>query len=760
MNQELKDTIFFPWKFVGGAILLTALVIVWMGWVILNSSRFAELTKTQFLPLEQLHGKILQYDEVLTMSARMAAATGKKLWIDRNRHHELLLDRAIKDAINISQSSQMVEAAQETDVANARLVRMEYQSFELIEAGRSEEAQVLLSSDAYNQQKVFYARGMNNLLLLLQDIINERTSDQQNQNTLSIGFVLFLLCITSITWIVVFRSVKQWRNTILVSIAERSEAESALSRARDELELKVYERTNELSESEERLTSILNNIPASVSLKDAEGRYLHVNTEYAANSPATAKAMLGKTVHEINAMSREDADRFDALDRDVVKTGRVFIKEWERLNAEGDICTRRMTKFPIVNSAGEVTGIGGISTDITEQKQQEAVLREAHKISALGEVTGGVAHEFNNMLQVMTINLQLTANGLATLHGAEDQAKRVQVAIDTAFRGAKLTDQLLSYTGKQLVRPQVLEVEGFIAGSVEMLSPMLGETVEIGTEIGEDLRPINVDRGQLEAALLNLAVNARDAMNGAGKVVIEVENVYLDDSFIDVKTGPYVVVAVRDNGTGMTPEVIAQAFDPFFTTKDVGQGTGLGLSMVYGFVARQSDGHVEIESEEGAGTTVRLYFPAHETEEKVAFELSEKAAHADVSEITVLVVEDDADLLEATLAMIMEMGYRVQGARDAAEALAVLDQIEHLDILLTDIVMPGGVHGDLLANTVRTVSPDTKVLLMSGYPDDELAAKGIKADRAETLRKPFKEYELMKALELPHRVRKGLGETT
>ena len=237
MNKEVQDTISFPSKIVGSAILLTVLVIAWMGWFILDASRFAELTKTHFLPLEQLHGQILQYDEVLTMSARMAAATGKKSWIDRYLHYEPLLDRAIKDAINHSQSDHMAVAARETDAANVKLVRMEHRSFELAEEGRLEEAQALLSSDAYDQQKIVYANGMRNFLRLLKNIINKRISDQENESVFSIGAVFFLLCIASITWIAVFRFVKQWRTMLSVSDAARTEAEAALTKclARKEL---------------------------------------------------------------------------------------------------------------------------------------------------------------------------------------------------------------------------------------------------------------------------------------------------------------------------------------------------------------------------------------------------------------------------------------------------------------------------------------------------------------------------------------------
>ena len=239
-------------------------------------------------------------------------------------------------------------------------------------------------------------------------------------------------------------------------------------------------------------------------------------------------------------------------------------------------------------------------------------LREVHKIEALGRMTAGVAHEFNNLLQIITGSLELVE---MEYEGREGPRRHLRGAREAAIRGGELTQRLLSYAGQHPLRREVVEVGAFVSNTVQLVRPLLGETIEIETVTADDVRPIIVDRGQLETALVNLAVNARNAMPEGGKITIEVANVHLDEAFAatrsyDVKTGNYIMLAVHDTGMGMSPEVIEHAFDPFFTTREVGEGTGLGLSMVYGFVTRQSGGYVDIESKEGRGTTVILYLPA------------------------------------------------------------------------------------------------------------------------------------------------------
>jgi len=265
---------------------------------------------------------------------------------------------------------------------------------------------------------------------------------------------------------------------------------------------------------------------------------------------------------------------------------------------------------PVFDDAGEFKGYRGATSDITERKQLEEQLRGAHKMEALGQVAGGLAHEFNNMLQAMALNLELLEDDL---DGVEDPRERIRLMLEIVVKGRDIVDRLQSYVGGQFLTPEVIDVAGFVSDTAKLLRPLLGEAVEVETVVVDDPWSIDVDPAQLETALLDLAVNARDAMPKGGKVTVEVANVHLDGALtskwpFEVDPGDYVMVAFSDTGAGMPDNIVERVFDPFFTTKEVGQGTGLGLSMVYGF-AKQSDGYIKIDSEVGQGTKVALYLP-------------------------------------------------------------------------------------------------------------------------------------------------------
>ena len=373
-------------------------------------------------------------------------------------------------------------------------------------------------------------------------------------------------------------------------------------------------------------------------------------------------------------------------------------------------------------------------------RQAEVALYQAQKMETVGKLTGGVAHDFNNLLQVVAGNLHLLQKSVA---GNERAERQVANALAGVSRGAKLSSQLLAFARKQPLEPRVVNPGRLVYGMEDMLRRSLGEEIETETVISGGLWNTAIDPAQLENAVLNLAINARDAMDGSGKLTIEVGNAYLDDAYSgthpDVVPGQYVVLAVSDTGSGMPREVIEQAFEPFFSTKPEGKGTGLGLSMVYGFV-KQSGGHVKIYSEVGHGTTIKLYLPR--THDKV-----DAPAVVDFEPVTggtetILVAEDDDQVRATVIDILGDLGYRILKANDAASALAIIESGVAIDLLFTDVVMPGALRSSELARRARAYLPDIAVLFTSGYTENAIVHGGRLDAGVDLIGKPYTQEAL------------------
>jgi CheY-like chemotaxis protein len=353
----------------------------------------------------------------------------------------------------------------------------------------------------------------------------------------------------------------------------------------------------------------------------------------------------------------------------------------------------------------------------------------------VGKLTGGVAHDFNNLLQVISGNLQLLRREVA---GNERAEKRVQSAIGGVTRGAKLASQLLAFGRRQPLDPKVLHIGRFIKDMDDMLRRSLGEEIELETVVAGGLWNTLVDPGQIENAILNLCINARDAMPEGGRLTIEAGNAMLDGEYArlhdDVRPGQYVMVAVTDTGTGIAPELLERVFEPFFSTKAEGKGTGLGLSMVYGLV-RQSGGHVKIYSEVDQGTTIRLYLPRSHLGEEVLPD--EAAVPVRGGSETVLVVEDDDAVRDTAVSLLADLGYRVLKARDALGALGIIESGVPVDLLFTDVVMPGPLRGPELARKAREWLPGLAVLFTSGYTENAIVHGGRLDPGVDLLSKPY-----------------------
>jgi CheY-like chemotaxis protein len=367
-------------------------------------------------------------------------------------------------------------------------------------------------------------------------------------------------------------------------------------------------------------------------------------------------------------------------------------------------------------------------------------LRQAQRLEAIGQLTGGIAHDFNNLLTIILGNAELLADSLSAEQELRLLAEMTQTA---AERGAELTSRLLAFARRQALDPRATDVAALLRGMDGLLHRTLGEQVELEVIHGGGLWQAMVDAPQLESAILNLCINARDAMPGGGRLTIETRNVHLDNDYADahaeVIPGQYLQIAVSDTGLGMAPDVLARAFEPFFTTKPVGQGSGLGLSMVFGF-AKQSRGHVKIYSEPGQGTTVKLYLPrAFDGEPMTA--PSEDAAEYSGSE-RILVVEDDELVRTHVTAQLRDLGYRVVAVKNGPEALEALRQIADIDLLFTDVVMPGGLNGRQLAEQAVRLRPGLPVLFTSGYTENAIVHHGRLDPGVNLLNKPYRRRDL------------------
>ena len=377
-------------------------------------------------------------------------------------------------------------------------------------------------------------------------------------------------------------------------------------------------------------------------------------------------------------------------------------------------------------------------TERTEQlKQSEEALRQAQKMEAIGQLTGGVAHDFNNLLQAITGNLEILQRHLPADSGRAQRA--AAQAIAGAERAAALTQRLLAFARRQPLDPRPTNVNALVSGMSDLLHRSLGELVSAEIVLGVSLWRAEIDPNGLESAILNLVLNARDAMPGGGRLTIETSNAYIDERYaskaVEVRPGQYVLISVSDTGSGMDEATIARAVEPFFTTKPVGLGTGLGLSQVYGFV-KQSGGHLKIYSEPGQGTTVKIYLPrlvgtANETEE------AETLLPPEGEQETILVVEDDDGVRSVSVETLTDLGYRVLEAADGTMALRVLEHAGHIDLLFTDVVLPGGMTGADVAAQARTLRPDIKVLFTTGYARNAIFHHGRIDKGVQLITKPF-----------------------
>ena len=528
-------------------------------------------------------------------------------------------------------------------------------------------------------------------------------------------------------------------------LAARRKAEQELQGLNDSLEERVTERTRQLAanmkqmeETERRFRLLVEAVTDyAIFMLDPAGNIVNWNAGAARIKGYARDEIVGRHLSSFyTEVDRQSGVPAQAL-ATAARVGRYEAEGW-RVRKDGSRFWASVVINAIHDPAGGLLGFAKITRDLTERRANEERLRQAQKMEAIGQLTGGAAHDFNNLLTVVTGNIEALQRRLpdGTEHGIHRHAA---AALHGAERAALLVHRLLAFSRRQPLEPRTVSVNALIAALSEMLRRTLGETILIETVLAGGVWPTFADLNQLESAMLNLAINARDAMPDGGKLTLEAANVHLDDAYAaaaEISPGQYVGIFVSDTGVGMTPEVAARAFDPFFTTKETGQGTGLGLSQVYGFI-KQSGGHVRIYSELGAGTTVKLYLPRHVSAERAAdVQVSAPQAPAAKGE-TILVVEDDPDVRSYAVDMLRELGYRVVQAPDGATGLRLLDAHREIALLFTDVGLPGGMNGRQLADEARRRRPGLKVLLTSGYAQNAIVHHGQLDPGVELLAKPY-----------------------
>ncbi len=496
----------------------------------------------------------------------------------------------------------------------------------------------------------------------------------------------------------------------------------------------------ELAEREAHLESILSTVPEAMIVIDERGLISSFSAGASALFGYSPDEVIGHNVKML--MPEPYRAEHDVYMTNYLRTGEARIIGYGRL-VQGVAKDGRI--FPVELSVGEARANGrrvftGFIRDLTSRQKMEQELRQSQKMEAVGQLTGGVAHDFNNILTVIIANIELLDPMLAE----PDQRELAREAWGAAQDGAKLAAQLLAFARRQPLNPKPTDVGRHVSGYAELLRRTVGEAIELRISVPAETHLAVVDGTQLQNAVLNLAINARDAMPRGGQLAIDVAPVRLDADYArmypEVRTGRYVLVTVTDTGTGMPEEVRRKAFEPFFTTKPVGAGTGLGLSMVYGFV-KQSGGHIQIYSEPGSGTSVRLYLPHAETEvEEGARGAGGPASKLPKGSETILLVEDDPRLRRVLSRRLRSLGYDVIEAENGAAAMVEIAARPEIALVFTDMVMPGGMTGLELAQAALAMRPGVKILFTSGYAEPAIAQFGLSA--GAWLKKPYTADEL------------------
>ncbi len=480
---------------------------------------------------------------------------------------------------------------------------------------------------------------------------------------------------------------------------------------------------------------------AIVAITDVEGTITYANDRFCKLSGYSKDELIGQNHRLLNSGDKDKAD-WKEMYR-TLSSGQVWSDVVRNRAKDGHFYWVDTTIVPFMGKDNKPRSYIAIRTDITERKQSELALRRSQKMDALGQLTGGIAHDFNNILNIILGNLELLKKQVSD---DEEAQQRVQNIHKSTMRAADLTRQLLSFSRHHAENVAVTNINQLIKEMDNLIAQSITPQVEIEWHLAKDLWSTEIAPGDFEDCLLNLVINARDALSGSGWLNIETMNTTLDKNYCenkpDIEPGDYVQLKISDCGEGMTAEQLEHIFEPFYTTKEQGRGTGLGLAMVFGFIQR-SKGHINVESEPGIGSTFRLYLPrSYETIQKEDTHAEELTEALHEGNETILVVDDEEALLELAEELLLDMGYRVLTAGNGLQALDVLTKEPNIDLMISDVIMPGGINGYELAERAMTDYPELKVLLASGYTEKIASSEKHKRFSLNMLAKPYSQAEL------------------
>jgi len=517
---------------------------------------------------------------------------------------------------------------------------------------------------------------------------------------------------------------------------------------RSDLKKGLEEKTTieqELNRLRNYLSNIFDSMPSVLIGVDSEGKVTQWNNRAQLATSVPVGEAIGQSLESVFPRLSGEMERINHT----IATGKEERDLKRSFQKNGKLCFEDMTIYPLV--ADGVEGAVIRLDDITEKNTNEIALRRAQKMDAIGQLTGGIAHDFNNILGIVMGNLQILEMKLA---GNDDALTRIKKALKGTLRGADITRRLLRFSRFQSPDTELTDANKIIRNMDELVAKSLTVSIELQTHFSEDLWPVNINPGDLEDTILNLSLNAKDAMPKGGSLIIETFNKVIDYDYVrynpESKVGDFVVISMSDNGSGMTEETKNKVLEPFFTTKEHGIGTGLGLSMVYGFVKR-SGGHIKIYSEVGEGTTIHLFLPRAEKAAETAVDKEHPFAELPRGTETILIVDDEDELIDIASEYLTHLGYSILTAVDAKQALKQLNANKHIDLIFSDIIMPGHLDGYQLAETIHKERPSLKILLASGFTKKREDSTGVANEyllglAKNRLHKPYTQSELAIAI--------------